>query len=89
MTTSTPRVPLDDWRRQGQEAYLKGVRLQHQPYTKYREDWDHDHCEFCSAKFSDAEGDLHIGYATADHYRWVCVPCFEDFKDEFGWVVRQ
>jgi hypothetical protein len=34
------------------------------------------------------------GYATVDlpdrpdHYFWICKPCFDDFKDRFGWQVR-
>jgi hypothetical protein len=58
-------------------------------YRPYRSDWDHDHCAFCWANFSDREGDLHRGYSTEDAYHWICAPCFVDFRDEFGWrVVR-
>jgi hypothetical protein len=77
----------DDWRLQGQEEYLKGIRLFRKKYTRHSESWDHDHCEFCWAKFSEedyAEA-LHEGYATEDDYRWVCEQCFEDFKDLFDW----
>src|SRR3569832_1983919 len=36
-------------------------------------DYDHDHCEFCHAKFADvSEGALTEGYTTADEARWVC-----------------
>ena len=73
----------DDWRRQGQERYLKGVKLIFKNYTPYRKGWEHDHCEFCWAKFSLYEGDLKQGYTTEDEYRWICIPCFNDFKDEF------
>jgi hypothetical protein len=75
-----------DWRLQGQEQYLKGVALARHRYKKLREDWDHDHCEFCSRKFSERPGDLNEGYVTADCYRWVCDDCYGDFKDAFGWT---
>lgn len=78
---------MSDWRLQGQERFLKGVCLSKKKYSKYREDWDHDHCEFCSANFSEHEGDLHEGYVTSDGYHWVCEPCYIDFKDAFQWEV--
>ena len=80
----------DDWRRQGQERYLEGVELSWKRYTKYREEWDHDHCEFCGAKFMES-GDQDIqkeGYATEDNYRWICKQCFDDFREEFNWTLR-
>ena len=81
------RVPADDWRRLGQERYLKNKVVTFGKYTPPRPDWDHDHCEFCMAKFSLFPGDLTQGYATTDEYRWICAECFADFKDEFGWTV--
>ncbi len=80
-----------DWRRQGQESYLKGVTLVRQPYCQYAKnpDWDHDHCEFCNAKFmaTKEHGVLHSGYSTEDQYRWICGACFEDFREEFEWKI--
>jgi hypothetical protein len=77
-----------DWRLQGQEKFLQGVSLFHRPYQVYRPGWDHDHCEFCSCKFSlDIADALKVGYATADNYHWICEPCFEDFKERFQWRV--
>jgi hypothetical protein len=65
-----------DWRLQGQDRYLKGVTLIHRRYRRYFKDsnWDHDHCEFCRAKFMEEDYPkvLHIGYATTDEYHWVC-----------------
>ncbi len=78
----------DDWRRRGQERFLKNVVLVRRSYRLYREGWDHDHCEFCWAKFSLGEGDLNRGYSTEDEYRWVCESCVDNFKDEFGWTLR-
>ena len=80
-----------DWRLQGQEAYLKGVRVVRRAYRRPADNptWDHDHCEFCGVKFMEGGvGDtLHEGYATLDGRRWVCAPCFDDFRVSFQWVV--
>ncbi len=80
-----------DWRLQGQEGYLTGVTLVHRRYrlNPTNPNWEHDHCEFCWAKFSvdDAPDVIHQGYATEDDYRWICEPCFEVFRDIFRWKV--
>jgi len=80
----------NDWRLQGQEKYLKGVTLFWQEYTPYRKGWDHDHCEFCSSKFTENENEetLHEGYTTEDRYRWICKQCFDDFRNLFGWQEK-
>jgi hypothetical protein len=76
-----------DWRLQNQETYLKGAVLFRRAYTPARQEWDHDHCEFCRAKFSIAPDDKHVGYTTADEYWWVCDECFRDFSVQFEWRV--
>ena len=78
-----------DWRRLGQDRYLKGVTLYWKQYAQDREELDHDHCEFCGAKFMVSGGPeiLTAGYATDDNYRWIGRQCFEDFRDEFEWTV--
>ena len=81
------KMKPDDWRRQGQERFLTGVKLTFRDYYPYRSGWDHDHCEFCGKKFSLNEGDLKKGYSTEDGYHWICDQCFNDFKDEFGWQI--
>ncbi|MBN2446241.1 MAG: hypothetical protein JXO22_05930 [Phycisphaerae bacterium] len=78
---------MDDWRLLGQEEYLRGAKLRRATYTPYREDWDHDHCEFCWQKFSVNANDMNEGYVTEDGYRWICESCYNDFKDMFGWTV--
>lgn len=75
---------MSDWRRQGQEHYLTGRVWLHRVYRPWRDDWDHDHCEFCGTKFSIAELDQHIGYVTDDGYHWVCEDCFADFEEELN-----
>jgi hypothetical protein len=82
-------VASDDWRRQGQEKYLKRVKLTLRDYRPYRIGWDHDHCEFCGSKFSLIDSDLTRGYSTENGYRWICIECFNDFKNEFSWQVEQ
>ncbi len=79
----------NDWRRQGQESYLKKVTLSWKSYTNDCEEWDHDHCEFCNAKFMKASNKdvLNEGYVTEDAYRWICKECFEDFRDEYQWFI--
>ena len=79
----------NDWRLQNQEDYLKGVTFAFKPYSKYRDGWDHDHCEFCQIKFMEAghPDALHEGFITEDNYHWVCSQCFEDFKELFEWKV--
>ena len=75
-----------DWREQGQEQYLSGLVFYKKKYKKYREGWDHDHCEFCWAKFceEDISDCLHEGYATKDNYRWICEDCFKEFKENYN-----
>ena len=80
-------IEADDWRLQGQERYLKGASLRWAVYRPFRESSDHDHCEFCGAKFLVAGGDLTEGYTTADEYRWICRECVEDFSEMFTWVL--
>ena len=79
----------NDWRLMNQERYLKGATLIWGPYRPRSPDNDHDHCEFCWAKFmvEDLPDVLHAGYCTLDEYRWICNTCFEDFRDRFQWKI--
>lgn len=65
---------------------------------------DHAHCEFCGAKFMDpgfssahrsftddhpevlTEGYVTVGTDGEDE--WICDQCVDDFKDEFGWSLK-
>ena len=80
----------DDWRRQGQENYLKGITLSFRKYGPQKEGWNHDHCEFCGAKFMDTSdaNSFSEGYTTSNNYRWICRQCFDDFKAEYEWKVE-
>jgi hypothetical protein len=97
------KVPEDDWRRMGQEAALPpGTELVRKTYRAPRTSWDHDHCSFCFTKFVPPDAASHMmepvlteGYTTTDRfergaaYEWVCLDCFDDFAEEFRWVVVQ
>ena len=79
-----------DWRlTPAHEKYLAGITLVHRHWRESRPGWDHDHCEFCFAKFGPevvAEV-IHAGWTTPDEYRWICETCFQDFREMFKWVV--
>jgi hypothetical protein len=87
----------DDWRRQGQERHLPpGTVLIRTHYRQPSATWDHDHCEFCWARFMErdpgwAEPVLTEGYTTtAEHphgaeSHWVCPECAADFAEELEW----
>ena len=76
-----------DWRLTNQSEYLLGKTFCLKKYQKRRDDWEHDHCEFCWGKFSDADGDRHEGYTTEDNYHWICHACFRDFEAMSDWDV--
>jgi len=84
------RVAADDWRRRGQERYLLGASFKRMAWSTKDPQWDHDHCEFRTRKFALAEipDSLQEGYATPTLQHWVCPECFEDFREEFGWIER-
>jgi hypothetical protein len=79
---------MSDWRLQGQENFLYGKPLKKRKYQIHRDGWEHDHCEFCGAKFSLKGNDLKEGFSTIDNYHWICTTCFDDFKDKFNWKVE-
>lgn len=83
-------VDKDDWRRMGQEEFLaESTLLFIEEFVPFSEQWDHEHCCFCWAKFGQCDQDLHSGYCTNGQKQsyWICAQCFQDFKDEFKWSV--
>ena len=84
---------MPDWRVENAES-LRGARLQRLKYRAWSEQWDHDHCAACMAKFAEFEAPdvQHEGYATCSdfvrgaEYEWICLECFAELKDEMGWV---
>ena len=79
---------MNDWRLTGQEEYLAGVELKkvNREEIKHKSDLWHEHCEFCMESISNKYE--HDVYATKDEYRWICKKCFNDFKEEFKWLVK-
>lgn len=84
-------IDENDWRLRDQESHLLDAQLVRRPWRESRPGWDHDHCEFCYAEFSDSRYPeaMHQGYCTPDEYRWICDRCFEDFKSRFRFNVLQ
>lgn len=54
-------IEENDWRLQSQEKYLKYLTWQWKLYRRPSPTWDHDHCCFCWATFSEYDGNLHEG----------------------------
>lgn len=83
-------ISPDDWRLQGQD-WLREELLRYQPYRPAREGSEHDHCEFCWLPFrTRAPEGVAVameGYVTPDR-RWICEPCYEDFKLQFEWILE-
>src|SRR3954470_16024193 len=80
-----------DWRLTGQHQYLSGVTLVRHQWRESRPGWDHDHCEFCLAKFGDERlpDVLREGWTTPDEYRWICDTCFSDFRVHSSGMSRR
>jgi hypothetical protein len=75
----------NDWRITNQLEFLKRAHLIQSKYIQPHENWDHDHCKFCSEKI-DASTELAI--CTTDYRKWICLECFADFKEAFEWVLE-
>lgn len=85
-------IEQDDWRLGPQMDYLFRAHLQKKRFQATPRN-DHEHCEFCWAKFSEYPDDLHEGYFTIAgvnflQARWICETCFDDFKEMFEWTVE-
>jgi len=79
-----------DWRLDHGADELRDRTFRFATWWPYRDVWEHDHCQFCFSEISaDQTGhaDFNEAWVTADDaYTWVCVDCFEDFREQFGWV---
>jgi hypothetical protein len=80
----------DDWRIHGQERWLVGAVLHFAPYLTLRPTWDHDHCAFCWARFTQEPypDTLQAGYTDDENFHWVCPQCFDDFQERFHFRLR-
>lgn len=79
----------NDRRLTNQEKYLMKAQLHKQAYVAPSLTWNHDHCEFCWATFSEQGEDLHEGFCTLDKKNWICEQCFQDFKGMFHFTVAE
>ena len=91
-------IEKEDWRLTawpvlGREEKLKNIPLYYIPFRTISEEWDHEHCAFCWAKFYLHEECLQEGYCTKPQNSreadWICPECYEDFKEMFGWKVKE
>ena len=77
---------------------LRGVAFRLKSYVTYRPGWDHDHCEMCSAKFTEPKlkirDTLHEGYACTETYPlgedyvWLCADCFSFLKSRLDLIDK-
>ena len=87
ITDAGMKTKGDDWRLCKQEEYMMNAKLKRTVFCQRRVGNDHCHCEFCWEKFSENDGDMHVGYSTIDGRIWVCDDCFHDFHERFRWIV--
>lgn len=80
-------MPEADWRLFNQKNYLQGKLLMKACFVGTNQ-CDHVHCAFCWEKIGQDEKWLRFGYCTNDHRHWICEQCFQDFKDQFEWIVE-
>ena len=80
----------NDWRLTNQIDYLYGKKLTFARFEP-KPASDHEHCDFCWAKFGNGNEMLHSGYytTTTTGVCWICEDCFNDFKDQFNWTVEE
>ncbi len=80
-------IDQDDWRLQGQ-TFSNEELLRFERYAPPRPGSEHDHCEFCWTPFRTVQPEgppvATEGFTTGDQ-RWICEPCYEDFKVVFDW----
>jgi hypothetical protein len=84
----------DQWWEGLKRAELTGATLVRRVWTRPKGDewYDHDHCNYCFAKFSDTEPNaLREGFATLDEAVWVCSDCanISALRDYFHFTVAE
>ena len=79
-----------DWRLRGQEDYLHNKKFIFKKFISHK-GCLHSHCEFCWHKFMESSNGLkdcsNEGYCTEDEKYWVCRECFDDFREDFNWIL--
>lgn len=76
-------------------SLFRGIKLQFKRYRAPSHEWDHDHCSFCWATFSELDYPqyLYYGYATCEdyywgpEYEWICEKCFGKYREMFAWRI--
>ena len=68
------------------KPHLHNIVLSAKEYTKKLP--SHDHCELCWARFSLHPDDHHFGYFDSDSESWICVDCFQELSNLFGWTTE-
>ncbi len=70
-------------------ARLRGAQFKYQAYKMPKPTWDHDHCEFCWAKFMESGNTdaLLEGYYCKSEDTWVCPKCYEEKNVEYQWEL--
>lgn len=66
---------------------MPGSTLSRQPWRPSDPQKDHDHCEFCRAKFALYPGCLREGFSTPDRTRRICSECCEEHRDAYQWNI--
>ena len=82
-----------DWRLSYGKDFLRGAALAWQGYLAPGEGvWSYDLCSLCWQTFMEepSPGVEQAGYVTFEYDQawWVCRHCFEDFREEMGWVLE-
>ena len=75
---------MSDWRLFNQEKFLKGRLLCKKRFVPTEHN-DHEHCCFCCEKINQ---DNPVAYCTTDFQDWICLQCYEDFKEQFQWQIE-
>jgi hypothetical protein len=80
----------NDWRLTANHERLRGATLSRRRYEAPSASWEHDHCEFCWAKFMQRNGDgiQAAGYFHAGSKTWICDRCLDEFRDRFDWKTE-
>ena len=84
-------MEADDPRLASDNSFLADYTWQWSSWFTKRAEWDHDHCEFCGAKFmASGEDDvLQEGFMAQDGYYWICRECFDDFAETYAWKLAK
>ena len=65
--------------------HLKTI-IQRSKKTYETEQNDHEHCCFCCEKIDKENPEA---YCTTDLNDWICLQCYEDFKEQFQWQIEK